>query len=158
MKKELFRKGLVIGIIILLMLVSIPMASGENIIYPEEEGPYDIRIVGPCTGMGGDPFTFYIHFWPFWFLPHILDIEWHFEQGTIFIVNGEVQDILYPADISLWGFQGYGQSVLMFNLKHIFELGLGLIILTLGITSFIPYQRARIFGRCDSLSVWVYDS
>ena len=154
MKKELIRKGLVIGIIILLMLVSIPIVSGELIRYPKEEGPYDVRIIGPCSGIGGDILSYYIHFWPFWFLPNIFFIGWHFESGTVFTVNGEVQDILYPADIDLDGFQGYGQSVLMFNLKGILEFGLGLILLALGLTSFIPNQRARIFGRCDSLSVF----
>jgi hypothetical protein len=154
MNKKLIGKCLVIGIIILLMLVTIPLVSGELIRYPKEEGPYDVSIFGPCSGISGELYTYYIHFWPFWFLPNILNIGWHFEPGTVFTVNGEVQDILYPADIDLDGFQGYGQSVFMFNLKHILELGLFLIFLTLGITGFIPYQRARIIGRCDSLSAF----
>jgi hypothetical protein len=40
MQNRLFRKGLVVGIICLFMMVYIPSVNGEEIEYPEEDGPY----------------------------------------------------------------------------------------------------------------------
>jgi hypothetical protein len=106
--KHKFNKGLVIGIVCLLILVSIPNISGEAIHYPKEEGPYNVFILGGCTGMGGGIYTLFLHIWPLWFLPYVLSISWHFQPGSVFIVNGEEQDIEYPAQIDMSGFKGYG--------------------------------------------------
>ena len=68
MKNHYLKKGLAVGVICLLVLVTIPMVSGEDILYPREEGPYNVFIRGKCRGMGGGTYTFFLHPLPFWFL------------------------------------------------------------------------------------------
>lgn len=58
------------------------------------------------------------------------------EEGSIFIVNGKVQDVDYPVYISLEGFKGYAPA-----------LGLWL-------TKAIIGGRIRIFGVCEEISLW----
>jgi len=141
------KKLLTVGIICLLMLVSIPMVSGKAILYPKEEGPYNVFISGKNTGMGGGIYTLFLHFWPLWFLPYILSISWHFQAGSVFIVNGEEQDIEYPAQIDMSGFKGYDQSDLMFGLKHYMS------VIIFFLTGFQPTPRARIIGQCTEIIV-----
>ncbi|MFW6121220.1 MAG: hypothetical protein ACOC80_10045 [Petrotogales bacterium] len=146
--KYKFRKGLAVGAICLLILVSIPMVSGEDILYPREEGPYNVIISGKCSGMGGGLYTSLLHFWPLWFLiMPFLHIMWHFQPGSVFFVNGEKQDIVYPATIWLDGFKGYGQSLHMFVSK---EYASAFIYL---LTGFQPTPRARVIGRCAEVQV-----
>ena len=85
-------------------------------------------------------------------LPHLLNlypfhIQWHFDEDSVFFVNGEKQDIEYPARIWLSGFKGYGQSTYMLLLK---DKVVGLLY---ELTGFIPTPRARVFGRCADISV-----
>jgi len=144
------KKGLAVGVICLLVLVAIPMVSGECIFYPREEGPYNVFISGECGGMGGRFFTqllYKLHFWPLWFLYYPDDINWHFQPGSVFFVNGEKQDIVYPAHIWLYGFKGYQQSYHMFQLKEKVAFLIGVL------TDSMPTTRARIIGRCDEIQV-----
>ncbi len=145
--KQKFRKGLAISTIFLLMLVSIPMVCGEDILYPKEEGPYNVLIFGKSTGMGGGLFDMFIHFWPLWFKFYPSSINWDFEEGSVFYVNGEKQDIVYPAQIWISGFKGYGQSFHMLLLKDKVAILMGFF------TSSMPTTRARIIGRCDEIEL-----
>ena len=145
--KYKLRKGLVVGVICLLLLVSIPMVSSEDILYPKEEGPYNLLIFGKSTGMGGGLFTMFIHFWPLWFKFYPSSINWDFEEGSVFYVNGEKQDIVYPAQIWISGFKGYGQSF------HMLLLKVKVAILISFLTGSIPTTRARIIGRCDEIEL-----
>ena len=118
MKNRIIVKGLVTGIICLLMLVSFPMVTGEDILYPKEEGPYNVLISGKCTGMGGRLYPMFLHPSPLWLLVYPLSIEWHFYEDYVFFVNGEKQDIDYRVQIDLTGFKGYGPSFYMLLLKE----------------------------------------
>ena len=145
--KHKFRKGLAIGIICLLMLVSIPMVCGEDVLYPKEEGPYNVFICGKSEGMGGGIHTMFLHCLPLWFLFYPSGIQWHFQPDSVFFVNGEKQDIVYPASIWLGGFKGYGQSFHMLLLKD------KVVILAYSLTGFMPTPRARVIGRCTEIQV-----
>ena len=145
--KYKIRKGLTVGLICLLMLVSIPMVSGEDILYPREEGPYNVTISGKSEGMGGGLYTMLLHFWPLWFKFYPNGINWHFQPDSVFFVNGEKQDIVYPAHIWLYGFKGYGQSFHMLLLKD------KVVILAYSLTGFMPTPRARVIGRCTEIQV-----
>jgi len=147
MKNQYVTKGLAVGIICLLMLVSIPIISGETIRYPREEGPYNVLIFGKCTGMGGGTYTFWLHFSPLWFLFYPLSVDWHFEEGSSFYVNGELQEIVYPAQIDLCGFKGYGQSTYMSWLKW------SISVFIFFLTGFQPTTRARVIGRWAEILV-----
>ena len=147
MKNPYLKKGLAVGVICLLMLVTIPLVSGEDILYPKEEGPYNVFMSGRCTGMGGGTYTLLLHFWPLWFLIYPLDIKWRFQPDSVFFVNGEKQDIVYPAHIWLGGFKGYGTSIYMIILKHNAMAFMGLL------TGFMPTPRARVIGLCADIHV-----
>jgi hypothetical protein len=144
--KHKLRKGLAVGIICLLMLVSIPMVSGEDIRYPREEGPYTVVIMGNCSGMGGAIITIF-RINPFWFLFYPRSIQYHFFEPSVFLVNGEEQDILYPASIDLRGFKGYGQTIYMMMLK--FNVAKFIYLLT----GFNLYPKARVSGLCAEILV-----
>ena len=141
------RKGMAVGVICLLMLVTVPMVSGERILYPKEEGPYTVFISGNSSGMGGGLFTLF-RLVPVWFLIYPLDIEWHFQPDSVFFVNGEKQDIVYPAQIDLIGFKGYGQTIYMLILKCYVAAFMGFL------TGFMPTPKARVIGRCAEILVW----
>jgi hypothetical protein len=148
MKNHYLKKGLAVGIICLLTLMSIPMVSGEDILYPREEGPYNVIISGECNGMGGGLYTTLLHFWPLWFLIAPFEhIMWHFQPDTEFFVNGEKQEIVYPATIWLDEFKGYGQSLHMWLLKDYVSA-----FIYLG-TGFTPPPKAREIGRCAEIHV-----
>jgi hypothetical protein len=142
----MLKKGMVVGVIFLLMLVSIPMVSGEHIFYPKEEGPYTVTAMGPSNGGGGRLFTLF-HLLPLWFLLYPLDVDWHFDSGSVFFVNGEKQDIVYPAHIGLYGFKGYGQTVYMLILK-----GFAAAFIC-SLTGVLPTTRARVIGLCTEIIV-----
>ncbi len=143
----MLKKGLVVGVIFLFMLVSLPFVSGEEIFYPKEEGPYSVLIFGKCTGMGGGFYTVFFHFWPVWLLLYPLDIGWYFDPGSSFFVNGEKQQIVYPADIELRGFKGYGASTLMIVVKY---FGFAFLAPLVG---FMPTARTRVIGLCTEIAV-----
>lgn len=147
MRKSNVKKGLAVGIFFLLMLVSIPIINGEWIEYPKEEGPYNVLISGTCLGMAGSFYTLLIHFLPLWLLFYPLHIEWDFEENTTFYVNGEKQDIVYPAQIRLSGFKGYGTSI------HMLMLKIKVAILMDSFPGFLPIPRARVIGQCAEIIV-----
>ncbi len=142
----MMEKCLVVGVICLLMLVTVPMVSGEWIRYPKEEGPYTVLIMGNSSGMSGGISTIF-RLIPFWFLFYPRSIGYGFDNDSVFFVNGEKQDILYPADIDLVGFKGYGQTAYMMILK--WEVA----VLIASLTGFLVYPRARVSGRCAEILV-----
>jgi hypothetical protein len=144
--KHKLRKVLAVVIICLLMLVTVPMVSGELIRYPREEGPYTVLIMGKCSGMGGGQSTIF-RLLPVWFLFYPRHIEWDFDEDSVFFVNGEKQDILYPAQIDLIGFKGYGPTIYMGILKHNAAAFMAFL------TGFMPYPRARVIGLCAMIIV-----
>ena len=144
--KHKLKKGLAVGVICLLMLVTVPMVSGEWIRYPKEEGPYTVLIMGNSSGMSGGISTIF-RLIPFWFLFYPRHIGYDFDENSVFFVNGEKQDILYPADIDLGGFKGYGQTAYMMILKHNAAAFMGFL------TGFMPNPRARVSGLCADILV-----
>jgi len=145
--KYKFKKGIAAGLICLLILVSIPVVYGEDILYPKEEGPYNVVISGKSEGMGGEINVMFLHCLPLWFLFYPSGIQWHFQPESVFLVNGEKQDIVYPASIWLGGFKGYGQSFHMLLLKDKVAILIGFL------TGFMPTPKARIIGRCAEIQV-----
>lgn len=144
--KNKFRKELTVGVICLLMLVSIPMVTaGED--YPPEEGPYTVFIGGKCYGgLIPGPFnldilllieqgyTRVIQFGPFGLWKYPWGPKYCMEDGSIFIVNGKVQDVEYPVYIALNGFKGYAPAVGQWFLKMI-------------------TGRIRVVGMCDAIDL-----
>jgi len=143
----MLKKCLVVGVICLLMMVAIPLVNAEGD-YPKDEGPYTVFIGGECNGGGiPDPITFPIiflirhgylrgmQFGPlsYWVWPW--GPEYHMEEGSIFIVNGKVQDVEYPVQFHLRGFKGYAPAV------------------GLWLTKAIISGRIRMFGVCEEISL-----
>ena len=141
------KKGIAVGVICLLMLVSLPTISGERILYPKEEDPYTVFISGNSSGMGGGLSTIF-RLLPLWFLIYPRSIEYDFDEDSVFFVNGEKQDILYPAQIDLIGFKGYGQTIYMLILKCYVAAFMGFL------TGFMPNPRARVIGLCAEILVY----
>ena len=65
----------------------------------------------------------------------------------MFFVNGEKQDIVYPARIWVSGFKGYGPSFYMLLLK----VTVGAILYNL--IGFQPIPGALVIGRCADIRV-----
>ena len=147
MKKYIIRKGLAVGIICLLLLLSIPNVSGETIHFPKEEGPYTVFASGEINTMAGN-LSIIFRIMPFWFLSYPRHIEYWFEEDSVLFVNGEKQDIIYPAQVDLIGFKGYGQTVYMWFFKI---FGLNFIYF---LTDFLINPKARVVGQCDEISVY----
>ena len=146
--KNKFRKGLVVGIIFLLMLVAIPMVSGDIIEYPKEEGPYFVYMSGNCHG-GSIPDTVDFDYRglfrdgkPMWFQLGPLSLNrwprgpgYELNKGSIFIVNGKIQDVEYPINnLILKGFKGYAPAIWQCFIKA-------------------PIGRIRVFGVCEEISL-----
>lgn len=55
----MLKKGLIVGILCLLMLVYFPLVTGDFVVYPKEEGPYTVFIGGkPGGGGASEPIFF----------------------------------------------------------------------------------------------------
>ena len=140
--KHKFRKGLAVGVICLLMQMIIPTTTGNDIEFPKEKGPYIVFIGGKCYGgvipgpinfewllLIEEGYTRVIQVGPlhfYWQYPYGPD--YFMEEGSIFIVNGRIQDIEYPIEIELMGFKGYAPAVFqwlfkmgMFSISYSFE-------------------------------------
>ncbi|UCD13536.1 MAG: hypothetical protein JSW60_08265 [Thermoplasmatales archaeon] len=146
--KHKLRKGLAVGVICLLMLVAIPTTTSNEIEYPKENGPYIVFIGGKCYGgiipgpinfewllILEEGYTRVIQFGPFhlyWQYPYGPD--YLMEEGSIFIVNGQIQDVEYPVDIELMGFRGYAPAVF----QWFFKMLIG---------------RIRVIGVCDAINL-----
>ena len=140
----MYRKLVVVGIICILFLVSFPLVNAEDE-YPREEGPYVVFMGGKCTRGGNKPVMFDIsNFFqgeqPRWFRfgPFCLN-KWPvgpyylMEKQSIFIINGEMQNIEYSVGILLQGFKGYAPAVYHLGIK--------------------TWGRIRIFGICEEISL-----
>ena len=140
----MLKKGLVVGTICLLMLVSIPLVNALDE-YPREDGPYNVFMGGKCSRGGYKPVSFdFVSFFkgekPRWFQLGPLGLyrwpvgpHYQMEKGSIFIVNGKIQNIEYPVGFMLNGFKGYAPAI-----YHTF-------IKTPG--------RIRVFGVCEEISL-----
>lgn len=147
-----FRKGIAVGIIFFLILIIIPTTTGNetgnDIEFPKENGPYNVFISGKCYGgiIAGpinfewllfieEGYTRAIQFGPFhlyWQYPYGPD--YIIEEGSIFFVNGQKQDIEYPVEIELMGFKGYAPAVFVWALK-------------------MAFGRIRVVGICEAINL-----
>ena len=100
-------------------------------------------------GNGWNSLTFW-HLLPVWFLVHPLWFEWSFEPDSKFFVNGEKQDIVYPASIHLSGFKGFGLTIYILLLKIYPLMFVG------PLEEILSLPRTRVFGQCAEIVV--YDS
>ena len=143
----MIKKCMVVGVICLLMMVAIPLVNAEYD-YPKDEGPYTVFIDGECDG-GAIPslFTFSIkYFFRYGFLPGMQigpfnywlwpeGPSYHMREGSIFIVNGEVQDVEYPVQFQLRGFKGYAPASPLWFTKAMLN------------------GKIRIFGVCEEIGL-----
>ena len=146
MKKHYLKKGITAGVICLFILLSIPMVSGKEIIYPREEGPYNIIIKGGCTGIGGR-YTALFNPTPLRFRLYFGGIYYYFEENSEFYVNGEKQDIIFPADVDITSFKGLSVTLYKMNLKCFLS---AIMFFFTGSQYYIP---SRVIGRCAEIRV-----
>ncbi len=145
----MLKKGMVVGVICLLMLVTIPVVSGDVIEYPKEDRPHTVFISGECNSGGiPDPVSFDIlglirYGYPRWFqLGAFGYYQWPWgpgykmEEGSIFIVNGEVQDVEYPVQIGLFGVKGFLPAIGQLFFKNVIG------------------GKIRVFAECEEISLW----
>ena len=121
----MMKKCLAVGVICLLMMVAIPMMSGEQVLlnlggeehlYPKEEGPYNILIVGRSGSISNrENFPKIL---PFLNLKYPESIEINFFNPSLFFVNGKLQKVNFTAKIFLYGYKGYCPTELVFNEKY----------------------------------------
>lgn len=146
--KNNLRKGISIGIILFFILMIIPIVTADDIEYPMEDGPYIVFISGKCYGglipgpinvewllLKEEGYTRAIQFGPFhlyWMYPYGPDYT--MEEGSIFFVNGQKQDIDYPVTIELMGFRGYAPAVFLWALK-------------------MAFGRIRVIGICKAINL-----
>ena len=137
MRKNIFSKGLAVGIICLFMMVYIPSVEGGQIHYPREDGPYTIFICGRTMEYGSSGnVDFDAQKWPFWNLDSDQSINYEFERISYLIVNGSLQKIKFPAQIEMTGFKGFAPTEWMIGFSILF------------------FMRQRVFGKCESIFVW----
>jgi hypothetical protein len=137
----MLKKGLIIGIIFLLMLMSFPSVTSDFIVYPRDEGPYTVFIGGKTDGGGVSDSLFFnstigFQLGPFCKYNYPWGPEYNMWNRSIFIVNGKVQNYEFPAQIGLKGLKGFAPAINLLNLK----------IVTGG--------RLRIFGICEEIWLW----
>ena len=129
--KHKLKKGLVVGVICLLMLVTIPMVNGEWVRFPKSEGPYNVFVGGSPQSVEGT--TYFSQKHPFWFLDYNETIGFSFLFPVIFI-NGEFLRVTpYCSLIRFYGFKGYCPGGFPFRT--------------------MLYGRMRIIGQCEELLV-----
>ena len=130
----MLKKSIVVGIFCVLMLVSIPIVSGVQYLYPKEEGPYTILITGTPGSIGYEENLPKIL--PFLDLEYPEKIVISFFMLPMFFVNGELQPVDFPAQIRLYGFRGFCPPLSVIMFKH------------------LVFGRIRIFGVSDEMIVW----
>jgi len=138
------------------MLVSIPLISATDYIYPPEKGPYRVSIVGVCYGGDQMPYVYLKpdigvkigHF--YWMhekeYPYF-GVSFDFMNNTIFKINGTQQNdaLTHQTQIYLYQFKGWGPNMgLQLMLKLFLRYNLKLPIFT------------RIYGICSSIEVYIY--
>ena len=121
--KSLMKKGLVIGILCLLTLVSLPTVVGNDIEFPKEDGPYFIILYGDLLSCYR-PSLF--HIGPIWFLPDWEYIDLTFKSDPVLKVNGEN----YPVDctITIYGLKGFFPAELGWTISSLYLNGNILVI------------------------------
>jgi hypothetical protein len=128
------KKSIVVGIFCVLILVSIPIVSGKQHLYPKEEGPYTIFISGTPGSIGHEENLPKVL--PFIDLEYPEKIVISFFMLPMFIVNGKLQPVDFPAQIRLYGFKGFCTPFPLIMLKHFL------------------FGRIRIFGIADEMIAW----
>lgn len=141
MKKNLLKKGLIIGVICLFIMISFPVVTSEFIDYPKEEGPYTVFIGGKTYGGSiAKPFflntTIGFQFGPFCKYNYPWGPEYNMLNGSIFLVNGKIQKYEFPAQIGLLGFKGFAPAMNQLSLKILMQ------------------GRIRTFGVCEEIYLW----
>ena len=147
------KKGIIVGIILFCMLMSVPSALGSVIDFPKENGPYTVFIGGVNTLQSlQNPITIDVenksyNIGPLCFLryPNTLafNICMHKSRGIV-IINGTTQTI--PDDlvgIEIRGFMGFHVGTLVMMSK----------ILLFGYYEplYAKFVHYRTFGICDEI-------
>ena len=119
--------------------------------YPKRDKPYTVFISGECNGGGiPDPIGFDIlglirYGYPRWFnLGAFFYSQWpwgpeyRMEKDSIFIINGEIQDIEYPVQIGLRGAKGFLPAIGQLFFKATIN------------------GKLRVFAECEEISLWYF--
>jgi hypothetical protein len=121
MTKSYFRKSLIVGIICLLMLLFTPIVNSVEHLYPKEDGPYNILIIGkPGSISNRENFPKLL---PFLNLKHPESIAINFFKPSLFLVNGRLQKVNFTARIDIFGYRGYCPMEFIFNMKYTYYRG-----------------------------------
>ena len=136
----MLKKGIAVGIICLLLLVSVPMATGNEIEYPKENGPYTIFIGGNYYGslltpIAIDIFNEYINIGPFVIIRYPGRLAYNLHKDCVLIIDGQVQIIDSGFRVEAYGFMGYHPAFF----QYIFKL--------------IYFGRVRAFGICQEIDL-----
>jgi len=128
------KKSIVVGIFCVFILISIPLVSGKQHLYPKEDGPYIISISGtPGSIVYEENLPKVL---PFMDLEYPEKVSISFFMLPIFFVNGKLQPVNFPAQIRLYGFKGFCPPLSAIMLKHFL------------------FGRIRIFGIADEMIDW----
>ena len=104
-----------------LLVKNVDSLNGEEIEYPEEDGPYTVYIGGSIGAWAhSEDIDFDSHILPFWYLNDSQCLCYKFRMFSLFYVNGSLQKIKYPALICLYGFKGFVPPFWLLNLKFDF--------------------------------------
>jgi hypothetical protein len=136
------------------MLVSIPLVSATDYIYPPEDGPYLVSAVGMCD----TPFPrliiapgAIIKIGPLcWFAKEDNEMQFSMWNNTVFKINGKQQNYTLTAkqnDFCFWGFKG------------IAPLGMFGIIAKMYILIFLKLRvPSRVYGVCTAIYVTTFNT
>jgi hypothetical protein len=94
---------------------------------------YFVFLKGKCDSMGIGGRV--IHIGPFWYCKNFGVVSYTMEKNSILIVNGNKQEVNFPAFIAFYRFKGYGPFVPIFIYKAITQ------------------GKIRVIGVCDEISI-----
>ena len=106
MKNKFLKKTLIVTVIFSLVMVSIPMVSGDWHMYPKEDGPYTIFASGKIGSVTMSD-AFRNQTLPFWDLEDDEIIGFILYRIPFIFVNGKLQIIKPPFKVIIFGFKGY---------------------------------------------------
>ena len=144
------KKTIVIGILVLLMLVSLPTAVGDDEIeFPKEDGPYTIYVGGLYRCTIFKPIEIeegHVQFGPLCLMkyPKLLCIYYiqipTFKEFHVVLINGKYQGQLLKEynGIDVYGFKGFYPADYWQTFKQF--------------SSIITPGRIRAFGICDEIN------
>ena len=148
MKNHHVKKGLVVAIICIIMIVSFPTTTSNEIEFPKENGPYVVFLSG--WNMLGSylflPISFNLKYGSFnigqlcyYKYPNGLNYTVDKENSPTFMVNGKLMNNMLEdsARINLRGFIGKGSSLAWLVIKF----------------SYLPAARTRVFGICNEIDI-----